>query len=186
MEKSNLKMNSRRAGCPVCGADLVIRRNKVGLFNGCSEYPVCSYFQPLGHQSDGNIVKILEGSHCPDCRAELALRQGKFGMYICCTAWPECQYSTSIDTPDETNIPCPECQGGEILQRRSRFGKIFYACSAYPDCHYVINSVPVRGVCKHCGFNLLIVKQHQQGDKYFCANKRCAKPAILDQQELLP
>lgn len=185
MKKSTLSTKAGHSDCPVCGAELVIRRNKVGLFTGCSNYPSCSYIRPLGNQNDGHIVKILDGSSCPICNTELALRQGKFGMYICCTAWPECQYSASIDTPDETNINCPECRLGEMLQRRSRFGKVFYACSAYPDCKYIINSVPVNGVCEHCGYHLLTVKKTQQGEKYICANKRCAKPTSLAEKESL-
>jgi ssDNA-binding Zn-finger/Zn-ribbon topoisomerase 1 len=33
---------------------------------------------------------------------------------------------------------CPEC-GSQMVIRRSRFGKLFYGCSAYPKCKGIIN-----------------------------------------------
>lgn len=33
-------MNSK---CPCCGADLIIRNGKYGMFWGCSKFPVCRF-----------------------------------------------------------------------------------------------------------------------------------------------
>ena len=38
---------------------------------------------------------------------------------------------------DDTKT-CPNC-GGKMVIRRSRFGKLFYGCASYPECHGIIN-----------------------------------------------
>ena len=181
MAKSALFTVHKNEPCPQCGAELVIRSGKHGPFLGCSHYPECDYVRPLKSQADGHIVKILEGQLCPLCGGELALRQGRFGMFIGCSRYPECEHTEQIDKPDETAIACPQCQRGQLVQRRSRYGKTFHSCDRYPDCQFVINFKPVAGVCPHCDYPLLIEKKTAQGLKRFCASKQCGKPVSADQ-----
>lgn len=44
---------------------------------------------------------------------------------------------TGIEPEVETRI-CPKCKNNMIL-RRSKFGKLFYGCSAYPECNGILN-----------------------------------------------
>lgn len=46
---------------------------------------------------------------------------------------PEIQDASPQDTPK-----CPKC-GGDMVIRRSRFGKLFYGCASYPNCNGIVN-----------------------------------------------
>ena len=118
---------------------------------------------------------------CPSCGAVMVLRQGRFGMFIGCSRYPECEHTETIDKPDETAISCPQCGQGQLVQRRSRFGKTFHSCDRYPDCQFVINFKPVAGECPECHYPLLIEKKTAQGVRRFCASKQCGKPIPAEQ-----
>lgn len=176
MSKAILFSVPKHETCPQCGAEMVIRSGKQGPFLGCSAYPNCCYIRPLGSQGDGRIIKVLAGQYCPVCQADLVLRHGRYGMFIGCSNYPECEYTDAVDRPAETAVSCPQCQQGLLVQRRSRFGKTFYACERYPDCHFAVNFTPFAGECEFCHFPLLMEKKTAQGLKRFCASKICGKP----------
>ncbi|MEH0667662.1 topoisomerase DNA-binding C4 zinc finger domain-containing protein [Vibrio scophthalmi] len=167
--------------CPKCQAqglagELSLRHGKHGPFLGCTLYPQCDYIKPL-HQNDGHIVKEL-GVPCPECGHELVLRQGRYGMFVGCSHYPECHHIESIDAPaepseDNVAIACPECHQGQLTERKSRFGKLFYACDRYPKCKFAVNQPPVSGECQVCGFPLLVEKHSAKGQQLQCAARRC-------------
>jgi DNA topoisomerase-1 len=41
-------------------------------------------------------------------------------------------------TSDLGEKTCPEC-GGAMVVRRSRFGRLFFGCSAYPKCRGIVS-----------------------------------------------
>lgn len=131
--------------------------------------------RPLRPTVESHIIKVLSGQHCPKCSHDLVLKQGRFGMFIGCSNYPECEHIELIDKPDETKISCPQCQTGNLLQRKSRFGKTFYACDNYPNCQFILNNKPITGKCKYCEYPLLMEKRGGQGVRLFCASKRCGK-----------
>ncbi|NUU65558.1 topoisomerase DNA-binding C4 zinc finger domain-containing protein [Enterobacteriaceae bacterium BIT-l23] len=176
MAKPALFDVSHQELCPRCGAELVIRSGKHGPFLGCSHYPDCDYIRPLKNQTDGHVIKVLEGQQCPACGSELVLRQGRFGMFIGCASYPACGHTELIDKPDDTAIPCPQCGEGHLVQRRSRYGKTFHSCDRYPACQFAINFKPVVGECPECHYPLLIEKKTAHGVKRYCASKQCGKP----------
>ncbi len=148
-------------------------------FLGCSRYPECDYVRPLKSQADGHIVKILEGQLCPECGAVLVLRQGRFGMFIGCSQYPQCEHTVVIDKPDETAIACPACQQGHLVQRRSRYGKIFHSCDRYPECQFVINFTPVAGNAPSAIIRYSS-KENRAGREALCASKQCGKPVPVE------
>lgn len=162
--------------CPKCGGELTLRHSKNGPFLGCSLYPKCEYIKPL-HQNDGHVVKAL-GLACPDCQNELVLRQGRYGMFIGCSGYPECHHIESLDQKNEDeealdNCLCPECVVGYLVERKSRFGKIFFACDNFPKCKFAVNQQPVNGKCENCGYPLLVEKKAEKEGVYQCANRKC-------------
>ncbi|USD65332.1 topoisomerase DNA-binding C4 zinc finger domain-containing protein [Vibrio sp. SCSIO 43136] len=160
--------------CPQCDGKLSLKHGKHGPFLGCGNYPSCDYIQPL-HQNDGHVVKEL-GVPCPECGNELLLRQGRYGMFIGCSAYPQCQHIESLDQPTEKSqleVACPECGKGQLTERKSRYGKTFYACDQYPKCKFAVNHKPMRGVCSKCQFPLLIEKKLASGIKLQCADRKC-------------
>lgn len=162
--------------CPKCGGVLQLRHGKHGPFLGCSQYPQCDYIRPL-HQNDGHIIKPL-GVACPECGNELVLRQGRYGMFIGCSNYPQCHHIESHDHPAESesrsSIVCPECKNGHLVERKSRFGKTFWSCDAYPKCKFALNSRPVVGNCTTCGYPLLMEKKLAGGTKLVCADRKCS------------
>ncbi|MHA2940196.1 DNA topoisomerase family protein [Vibrio sp. RC27] len=162
--------------CPKCGEALVLRHGKHGAFLGCSQYPTCEYLRPV-HNHDGHIVKEL-GVPCPECAHELVLRQGRFGMFIGCSNFPECHHIESHDQPQHSDqsesIGCPECKKGKLVERKSRYGKVFWSCDDYPKCKFALNYFPVSGQCTDCGFPLLVEKKYASGTKLLCADRKCS------------
>ncbi|GLO62367.1 DNA topoisomerase [Vibrio sp. MACH09] len=162
--------------CPKCSGELSVRHSKNGPFLGCSVYPKCDYIKPL-HQNDGHIVKAL-GVACPSCQSELVLRQGRYGMFIGCSSYPDCNHIESLDhkeedKDDDASFLCPECSIGHLVERKSRFGKVFYACDNFPKCKFALNQQPRKGKCEQCGYPLLVDKHTQKGDSIQCANRKC-------------
>lgn len=180
MSKTTLFTAKREEVCPDCGAPLVIRSGKQGPFQGCSRYPECTFIRSLKPQSDGHIIKVLDSEFCPQCGESLVLRQGRYGMFIGCSAYPACTYIASIDKPDETQITCPQCKKGNLLQRKSRYGKVFHACDHYPECQFTLNHTPITGTCPVCGYPLLLEKRTAKGERLFCASKLCGKDVTTE------
>lgn len=104
------------------------------------------------------------------------LRQGRYGMFIGCSDYPQCDHTEVIDKPDETAITCPQCGQGKLLQRKSRYGKVFHSCDRYPECQFALNVKPVAGECAYCHYPLLMEKRTAKGSVLCCASKLCGKP----------
>ncbi len=160
--------------CPLCGQKLLLKRSKRGPFLGCSGYPQCEYIQPL-QQHETTIKQVLAGTECPQCGSELALKQGRYGLFVGCTAYPECQHTEQLDETPSTQLTCPVCHSGQLIERKSKFGKTFYACDHYPKCKFAVNYPPKAGQCEHCGFELLVERKFAAGVTLVCANKACGK-----------
>lgn len=164
-----------REACPLCNGVLQLRHGKHGPFLGCDQYPQCEYVRPL-HQNDGHIVKEL-GVPCPECGHELVLRQGRYGMFIGCSDYSQCHHIESVhapvEPPQQETLYCPECKCGHLVERKSRFGKTFYACDQFPKCKFALNFTPLKGPCELCGYPLLIEKKTAKGIKMCCADRKC-------------
>ncbi|MDN3679311.1 type I DNA topoisomerase [Vibrio tapetis] len=177
---SNHEHALEHESCPKCsneeGGELSLKHGKHGPFLGCNRYPECDFIKPL-HQNDGHIVKEL-GIPCPECSHEMVLRQGRYGMFIGCSAYPVCHHIESMDKPTEPQekqplFACPDCGKGHLVERKSRYGKTFYACDNFPKCKFALNQPPYKGKCELCGFPLLIEKKLASGDKIQCADRKC-------------
>ncbi len=164
--------------CPQCGeshgGELVIRHGKSGSFLGCHRYPECDYIKSL-HHNDGHVIKQL-GILCPECQQELVLRQGRYGMFVGCSGYPECHHIESLEPPpkqEAEQFPCPDCNTGHLVERKSRFGKRFWACDNYPKCKFAVNLSPLNGQCESCGCLLLVKKATAKGEIIQCADRKC-------------
>lgn len=159
--------------CPECGSELSVRHSKHGGFIGCNSYPTCDYTRPLV-QHESIDTQVIEGSECPECGNELAVKSGRFGIFIGCTHYPECHHIEKHDQDEETvKITCPKCGKGHMEHRTSRYGKSFYACSAYPKCKFLVNYPPVNQACPDCGFGMLVERKGAAGMRVECPQKSC-------------
>ncbi|MFS1539402.1 MAG: type I DNA topoisomerase [Candidatus Phlomobacter fragariae] len=96
------------------------------------------------------MIKKLPDYFCHKCGHNLVLKRGRFGMFVGCSHYPKCEHTELIDKPNEMLVGCSQCQGGELLQRTSLFGKVFYGCNSYPKCQFVVNAKPISGKCSFC------------------------------------
>ena len=86
------------------------------------------------------------------------------------------EFLKPAEAPVVADVSCPLCHKGKLLERTSKFGKIFYGCDGYPACDFVLNFKPAAGTCRHCGFALLAEKPTASGIKLICASKKCQLP----------
>ncbi|HET6947981.1 MAG TPA: type I DNA topoisomerase [bacterium] len=108
------------------------------------------------------------GEACPQCGRPLVRKHGRFGEFIACTGFPECKYTRPLGI----GIPCPQCKVGEIVERRSRRGRIFYGCGTYPACTFTSWDKPTNRPCPVCG-SLLAVHHTTRRSELRCINKAC-------------
>ncbi len=88
--------------------------------------------------------EISIGRTCPACQTgNLIIRYGRWGKFIGCSNYPACNYTEQY--LEKSGIPCPVCgstHGGEVVERRTRSGKLFYGCSRYPECNFSAWKLP--------------------------------------------
>ena len=162
--------------CENCGKPMVLKRGRFGQFLACSGYPECKTTRKLIATKQGGLKaakpdQILD-EKCPRCGSNLVIKQGRFGEFTACTNYPECKYVKH----KTTGVLCPKDadKGGEIVERKSRRGKIFFGCSNYPDCDFVLWNRPVKEKCPKCGARYLIEKTTKKhGRQILCNNDDC-------------
>ena len=138
-ERARLEPRETDQVCPNCGKKMVVRESRRGEFLGCSGYPGCKTIMPLetdGEQSKRERTEPEETDEvCPNCGKKMVIRGGRFGQFLGCSGYPGCK--TIVSLAKKLDVPCPLCKQGEVVEKRSRKGKVFYGCSRYPDCSFV-------------------------------------------------
>ena len=100
---------------------------------------------------------------CEKCGKPMVIKTGRFGDFIACTGFPECKTTKSILKTLE-DVVCPLC-GAPIAERKSKRGRLFYGCSAYPECTFASWDKPLKEVCQTCGAFLVERKDKATGEK---------------------
>jgi len=150
LARAKKEMGSEKAGvpigeaCPEDGGDLIERRGRFGKFIACSNYPDCKYKRNLPGSERAEDQPTDE--ICPTCGRPMVIKHGRFGKFIACSGYPECKTTK----PVTLGIACPECEKGQMVERRSRKGRTFFGCSTYPDCNFVLWQRPVAEPCPKC------------------------------------
>jgi DNA topoisomerase-1 len=154
--------------CEKCGKPMVIRWGKHGRFMACSGYPECKNARPLEGEKPA-AVSVETDEKCPKCGAPMVLKSGRFGKFLACSKYPECKTTK----PLATGIKCP-VDGGDIVEKRSRKGNVFWSCSNYPRCKFATWYRPVPQQCPKCGAIVLGERRNKAGQLFlFCLNKEC-------------
>ncbi len=107
---------------------------------------------------------------CKVCNAKMLIKHGRYGKFLACSNYPECTHTEPI--LNKIGVKCPECEDGEIIERRSKKGRLFYGCSTFPKCRFVSWYKPLDRKCPQCG-SVLLHKKNKSGDKITCSNKEC-------------
>lgn len=166
--------------CPKCGQhQLQIKFGKRGRFIACSGYPECDYTRNVDETAEEAAQAaaeptIVEGRECPKCSGQLVYKRGRYGKFIGCANYPKCKYIEPLEKPKDTGIKCPKCHKGSLIERKSRYGKLFYSCNTYPDCDYAIWNKPIDEPCPKCAWPLLTIKTtKRRGTEKVCPQKEC-------------
>jgi DNA topoisomerase I len=173
VERSDVTQEKLDEECPKCSKLLSIRLGKMGRFIGCTAYPDCDYTRNLDGK-ETTEPEILKDRLCPGCQANLVIKVGRYGKFIGCSSYPKCKHIEPLEKPRNTEVQCPQCKKGSILERKSRRGKIFYSCERYPDCTYAIWNDPLSEPCPECQWPILTVKTTKRaGTEKACPQKSC-------------
>ena len=118
------------------------------------------------------------GRACPECGGDLVLRTGRFGRFISCSTFPKCKYTEPW--LEKIGVTCPECHQGDVVEKRSKRGRLFYGCSRYPECNYVSWDKPLARACPKCG-GKLTTKNDKQAYCSDCHSRFELEEGILQQ-----
>jgi DNA topoisomerase-1 len=158
--------------CENCGKPMAMKRGRFGQFLACTGYPECKTTRKIITTKQGMTAakpdQMLD-EKCPKCESNLVLKQGRFGEFTACSNYPACKYVKQ----KSTGLVCPK-DGGDVVERKSRRGKVFFGCANYPDCDFVLWNRPVLEPCPQCGEKFLIEKiTKRHGRQLLCHKEDC-------------
>ncbi|MCD6308832.1 MAG: type I DNA topoisomerase, partial [Candidatus Latescibacteria bacterium] len=144
--------------CEKCGSPMVIRWGRNGKFMACSAFPDCRNTKPIDDAEPESTDEV-----CEKCGSPMEVKRSKYGRFLACSNYPACKNTK----PYSLGVSCPEegC-GGEIVEKSSKRGKVFYGCSRYPKCKFASWNKPVAVTCPSCGCPTVI--ESKRGDSYTC------------------
>ncbi len=170
--KEDLTTEKTDRVCPDCGRPLVIKLGRSGRFLACSGFPECRYTEPLSAEEQPEPE--LSEEKCDKCGAPMLIKMGRYGKFLACSAYPNCKNIQPLVKPKSLDIPCPECKEGVLMEKKSRYGKIFYSCSRYPQCKYALWDQPVNEPCPKCGHPVIVEKVTKRyGTFRKCPTENC-------------
>jgi DNA topoisomerase-1 len=163
--------------CEKCGAKMVIKWGRNGEFLACPQYPECKTTKNFKRDEEGKIEVVVEedvNETCELCGRPMLLRWGKFGRFLGCSGYPECKNIQPLEKPVDLGIKCPDCKEGNIKERKSRWGKVFYGCDKYPECKFATWDKPMPTPCPNCDSPILVEKVTKRaGRMHHCYKKEC-------------
>ena len=118
---------------------------------------------------EGISLKLPEEEtdiECELCGRKMVIKNGRFGKFLACPGYPECKNAKPI--LHETGAVCPKC-GGNVIQKKSRKGRVFFGCSNYPNCDFVTWDEPLKDHCPKCGKSLF----KKRAGVIYCPNPDC-------------
>jgi DNA topoisomerase-1 len=139
---------------------------------------VRNFYNPMQQQlqrasdSDERVeVPVVETDRaCPTCGAPMVLRTGRYGQFLACSRYPDCKTTLPVGA---TGVRCPVCNTGEIVQRKSKKGRVFYGCTT-KGCSLLTWDKPTGTLCPKCNAPLVekTLKRAQQRI-IACSNAEC-------------
>jgi DNA topoisomerase-1 len=184
LSRKDVTQEAMDEACPKCSNPLVTRLGRRGRFVGCSTYPECDYTRNL-HEDAAQAQasaepEMVEGRTCPLCESTLQIKSGPYGKFIGCTSYPKCKFIEPLEKPKTTGVTCPECKTGELIERKSRYGKLFYSCDTYPKCKYAVWNPPLAETCPQCQWPVMTLKTtKRRGTEKVCPQKECGYSEVV-------
>ncbi len=176
VSKSDLTTEATNEACPECGKPLVVKLGKRGKFIACSGFQEgCKYTRNIESEKGGEVAEpVLSDEKCEKCGQPMLIKDGRYGKYLACSGYPACKNIQPLVKPRGTGVTCPECKEGELTEKKSRYGKMFYSCNRYPQCKFALWDPPVEKACPKCGFPLLVKKVYKKKGEFLkCPKEGC-------------
>ncbi|WP_412520370.1 type I DNA topoisomerase [Staphylococcus simulans] len=107
------------------------------------------------------------GEDCEKCGSPMVIKMGRYGKFMACSNFPDCRNTKAI--VKEIGVKCPKCKDGEVVERKSKKGRIFYGCSNYPDCDFISWDKPVGRDCPKCDHHL-VERKKGRSSQVVCSN----------------
>jgi len=127
--------------CAHCGKPMLIKFGRNGKYLACPDDPKIT--QPLPEEA-AKIKELEEKTkdeRCPICGKPMKVARGRFGYFLGCVDYPKCKGIKKI--LNKTGFKCPNCKTGDVVEKKSRGrGKVFCACSRWPDCTFLVSKKP--------------------------------------------
>ncbi len=175
LKKADIVNEETDETCPECGKNLIIKLGRYGKFYGCKGYPECRYIRSLnGQESHENNQDNVTEELCEKCGKPMVIKEGRYGKFLACSGYPQCKSVKSLNKVIKLGIKCPECSEGEIVEKKTRRGKLFYGCSSYPKCTFATWNKPLDEPCPLCSYPILVEKEtKREGKTILCSKKEC-------------
>ncbi len=176
VSKSDLTTEATDEKCPECGQPLVVKLGKRGKFIACSGFKEgCKYTRNIEQENAPEAAEpVVSEEKCEKCGAPMLIKDGRYGKYLACSAYPGCKNIQPLVKPKGTGVVCPECKEGELTEKKSRYGKMFYSCNRYPQCKFALWDLPVEQPCPKCGFPLVVKKVYKKKGEFLkCPKEGC-------------
>ncbi|MBN1482677.1 hypothetical protein EH223_11855 [candidate division KSB1 bacterium] len=153
-----------RQKCPVCGGTMLKKQSDTGEFLVCEHFPEsCQYSKVI----PTHIHRYY--GRCEKCDAELTVKIGRYGRFLACSRFPKCTFTKPY--PTGAKCPCEGCDG-EVIERITKTGRLFYGCSHFPKCQFSSWQMPVNIACPKCSNMYLVAKAGENLDILKCPKCR--------------
>ncbi len=145
-------------------------------------------FNPTLDKARENMTQVKAGMDtglsCPQCEdGRLVVKFGKNGTFLGCANYPACAFTSNYtrDSAGEIQLvkeeipedlgPCPKCETGRLVVKKTKTGGRFVACSNYPACRHT-KSVGTGVSCPKDGCTgELVEKTSRRGKPFFSCSK---------------
>ena len=118
---------------------------------------------------------IVSDVKCEKCGRFMVVKEGRHGKFLACPGFPECRNTKPILV--KVGVKCPKC-GGELIERHSKTGRLFYGCANYPSCRFTSWDKPTNEVCPDCG-SMMVEHVDRRGNKILhCSNEKCPNSTL--------
>ncbi|AZB42928.1 type I DNA topoisomerase [Bacillus sp. FJAT-42376] len=111
------------------------------------------------------IKPEFAGIDCEECGNPMVIKMGRYGKFMACSNFPDCRNTKPI--VKEIGVPCPKCEKGNVVERKSKKKRIFYGCDRYPECDFLSWDKPIARNCPRCE-SMLVEKKLKKGVQVQC------------------
>ena len=135
--------------CDKCKAPMQVKLGRNGKFLSCSKYPECKNAKPMkeDREKEAKLQEQYKDEKCDKCGSSMMVKKGRYGDFLACSGYPKCKNTRPL--AHSLNVNCPKCKK-ELVEKRTKRGKVFYGCSGYPDCDFATWKKPIEDPCPVC------------------------------------